>query len=48
MQRDFVTIESSDTPIPLDIHLLLLCEILDAVQEDTLPAHPSEPIPEVA
>ena len=48
MKRNIITIVPSEDSIPLDTHLLLLCEILDAVQEDTTPSFPSEPIPEVA
>lgn len=45
MQRDCVTIESSNTPIPLDTHLILLCEILDAVAlaEDAIPNQAIDP-----
>ena len=39
MKREpIITIKrSSDTPIPLDVHLLLLCEMLDAVLEEDSP-----------
>ena len=44
MKREpIITIKrSSDTPIPLDVHLLLLCEMLDAVLEEDIPAQHQE------
>ena len=41
MNRTFL-IGTSDTPIPLDTHLLLLCEMLDAINEEDPPVSPDE------
>jgi hypothetical protein len=50
MKREpIITIkQSSDTPISLDTHLLLLCEMLDAVLEEDIPAPQQEASPDAA
>ena len=50
MKRDpIITIKrSSDNPISLDTHLLLLCEMLDAVLEEDNPAPQQEVSPDAA
>jgi hypothetical protein len=35
-------VNRSTTPVPLDTHLLLLCEMLDAIDEEDPPASPDE------
>lgn len=35
-------VNHSTTPIPLDTHLLLLCEMLDAINEENPPVSPDE------
>ena len=50
MKRDpFITIkQSSDNPISLADHLLMLCEMLDAVLEEDTPAPQQEASPDAA
>jgi len=50
MKRDpIINIKrSSDAPISLDAHLLLLCEMLDAVLEEDIPAPQQEASPNAA
>ena len=43
-----IAVTSSQTPISLDTHLLLLCEMLDAVLEEDIPAPQQEASPDAA
>lgn len=38
----YLTSIYSDTPISLEVHLKLLCEMLDAVSEEDIPAQHQE------
>ena len=50
MKREpIITIKrSSDTPISLETHLRLLCEMLDAVLEEVIPVPQQEASPDAA